>query len=261
MAHLFQKRRTKEKDLVARKAIGFEDLLTEHMERLWQVALRLTNYHRDDAKDLLQDAALKAFNHRETLIGVDNPYAWLKRVLVNTYLNRVRDEKKWSMREELDESLSVAGDNFEGTPSSVLDALKTDIWNDDLFRALNALSEENRRLFILSDIEGFTHDELSEMFSMPKGTISSRIYRSRAKLARSLESYAIKHGFITAEKVEAERKEIRQAAAMCPDRAKQEAEVLQRLTDEAVTVEAQTNKAVTVEAQTNKAVMKKEVRA
>ena len=217
----------------SRQAIGFEDLLSENMERLWQVALRLTNYYRDDAKDLLQDAALRAFNHRETLLGVDNPYAWLKRVVVNTYLNRIRDEKKWSMREELDETMSVASDNYEGTPSSVLDALKTDIWNDDLLRALNALSEDNRRLFILSDIEGFTHDELSEMFSMPKGTISSRIYRSRAKLARLLESYAVKHGFISAAKVEEEREEMRVAMAMCPDRAQQESEVLKKLTHEA----------------------------
>lgn len=232
MTQLLQRRKTKNTKPEARQPIGFEDLLTEHMERLWQCALRLTNYYRDDAKDLLQDAALRAFNHRETLMGVDNPYAWLKRVVVNTYLNKVRDEKKWSMREDLAEADSIATDNYEGTPSSVLDALKTDIWNDDIYRALSALSEENRRLFILSDIEGFTHDELSEMFSMPKGTISSRIYRSRAKLARLLESYAVKHGFISAKKLEEEREEMRTAMAMCPDRAKQESEVLKTLTEE-----------------------------
>jgi RNA polymerase sigma-70 factor (ECF subfamily) len=212
-----------------RKHVGFEDLLTAHMEALWQVALRLTNYHRDDAKDLIQDAALRAFNHRETLAGVDNPFGWLKKVLVNTFLNRVRDDKRWNEVRDLDEAESVASDNYEGTPSAVLDVLRTDIWNDDLMRALDSLPELSRQLFILSDIEGYTHDELAVMFSLPKGTVSSRIYRARTKLAQKLEAYAIRYGFITSEQTETERAEMRQAMAMCPDRAKMEEDALRIL--------------------------------
>jgi RNA polymerase sigma-70 factor, ECF subfamily len=230
MPQLLQKRKTSEAPQAAvRKHVGFEDVLTEHMEALWQVALRLTNYHRDDAKDLLQDAALRAFNHRETLAGVDNPYGWLKKVLVNTFLNRVRDNKKWNEVRELDEAESVASDNYEGAPSSVLDVLRTDIWNDDLMRALDSLPELSRQLFTLSDIEGYTHDELAVMFSLPKGTVSSRIYRARVKLAQKLEAYALRYGFITIEQTERERKEMREAMAMCPDRAKMEAEAMRSL--------------------------------
>lgn len=236
MTQLLHKRKLDVQDATSaqRKHVGFEDVLTEHMEALWQVALRLVNYHRDDAKDLLQDAALRAFNHRETLAGVDNPYGWLKKVLVNTFLNRVRDNKKWSEVRELDEAESVASDDFEGTPASVLDVLRTDIWNDDLMRALDALPELSRQLFILSDIEGYTHDELAVMFSLPKGTVSSRIYRARTKLAQKLEAYAIRNGFITSEQTEAERCDMREAMAMCPDRAKLEAEAIRSLTKEDV---------------------------
>lgn len=231
MPQLLHKRKTSDRpqDAAVRKHVGFEDVLTEHMEALWQVALRLTNYHREDAKDLLQDAALRAFNHRETLAGVDNPYGWLKKVLVNTFLNRVRDNKRWNEVRELDEAESVASDNYEGTPSAVLDVLRTDIWNDDLMRALDSLPELSRQLFILSDIEGYTHDELAVMFSLPKGTVSSRIYRARTKLAQKLEAYAVRYGFITVEQTEKERGEMREAMAMCPDRAKMEEEAMRSL--------------------------------
>ena len=150
-------------------------------------------------------------------------------MLINTFLNRGRDNKKWNEVRELDEAESVASDNYEGTPSAVLDVLRTDIWNDDLMHALDALPELSRQLFILSDIEGYTHDELGVMFSLPKGTVSSRIYRARTKLALKLEAYAIRNGFITSEQTEAERKDMREAMAMCPDRAKLEAEAIRSL--------------------------------
>jgi hypothetical protein len=91
------------------------------------------------------------------------------------------------------------------------------------------LNEQSRQLFILSDIEGYTHDELAEMFKLPKGTVSSKIYRTRAKLSKMLERYAVKHGFIQEAQVEKEREAMHEAMAMCPDRARMESEAMSSL--------------------------------
>jgi len=229
MPQFLHKKKPAQEEAASAKCIGFEDVLVEHMESLWQVALRLTKYNQDDAKDHIQDAVLRAFKARESLSNVENCYAWLKRILVNTFLNSVRDNRKWNETQDLSAAEGIASDTFEGTPSLLIDAIKTDLWNDDLIHALESLPELTRQLFILSDIEGYTHEELSEMFSMPKGTISARIYRGRKKLAELLEEYAIQHGFIKREDVNKDRESMREAMALCQDRAKQEAEEFERM--------------------------------
>ena len=208
--------------------LGFEDLLTRHLADLWRVAHRLCNYNQANAEDLLQDAMMRAFNGRESLMKADNQYAWLRRVVVNTFLNTVRNTKKWRMTREVVETDSVA-DAYEGVPSSVIDAVKEDLWNDDIAKALNLLPESSRTLFLLSDIEGYTHDELAELFELPEGTVSSRVYRTRVKLVKLLEQYALEQGYLSRAKIETERKEMRDAMAQCADRARLEAAAIEEL--------------------------------
>lgn len=196
---------------------GFEDILIEHSDALWRTALRLCNYNVQDAEDTFQEAAIRAFRGRASLEQVDNTYVWLHRVLTNTFLNRVRDSKRWNERLDLESAEGVADEPYESTPSALIDSVHRDVWNDDVAKALSALSEDSRSLFLLSDIEGYTHDELAAMYHLPKGTVSARIYRARKKLARLLEAYAVERGFVSKDDLANDRARMAEAMAVCAD--------------------------------------------
>ncbi len=197
---------------------GFEDVIIEHIPKLWRVALQFCRYHHSDAEDLLQDTMLRAFRYKQQLQGADNKFGWLRRTLLNTHLNRVRDNKKWNSREDI--SLVQEIPSFDPIPTSrlVTDVFRKDLWDDDILKALDELPEMHRTVLLLSDVEGIPLKEISEMTGLSRGTISSHIFRSRKKLSRSLEHYAISGGYVTAEKLideqEHDIEEMRKAANM-----------------------------------------------
>jgi RNA polymerase sigma-70 factor (ECF subfamily) len=63
-------------------------------------------------------------------------------------------------------------------------------------KALKSVPEEFRLAVILSDVEEMSYQEIADATGVPIGTVRSRIARGRAMLRRSLESYALKEGFI-----------------------------------------------------------------
>ena len=66
---------------------------------------------------------------------------------------------------------------------------------DEVTTALDALPADYQTALILSDIEGYTYEEIAEFSQAPIGTIRSRIHRARVMLAERLEHYAHRHGY------------------------------------------------------------------
>lgn len=174
-------------------AKGFEDLLVEHLSQLYSVAMNLVKHNVMDAEDLVQEAMLRAFRNRSSVEAADNPYAYLRRSLVNTFLTRLRDDKKWNTREELTAAEDVAAMEV---PSVVIDSINSNLWDEEIMTAIDRLPNVYRTVFLLSDIEEMTREEISTSLKISPGTVSSRLYRARRFLARELETYARKRGLI-----------------------------------------------------------------
>ena len=66
---------------------------------------------------------------------------------------------------------------------------------DEITNALNSLAVDFRSIIILSDLEGFTYEELSKILDIPIGTVRSRLHRARNLLKEKLQEYAKKRGF------------------------------------------------------------------
>jgi RNA polymerase sigma-70 factor (ECF subfamily) len=62
--------------------------------------------------------------------------------------------------------------------------------------AIRRLPDEFRDAVILSDLEGFSYNEVADVLAIPVGTVKSRLYRGRRLLARALRSYATEMGYI-----------------------------------------------------------------
>jgi len=153
----------------AGNAAGLGGLYDRYAHRLLRVAWRLTG-SAADAEDVVHDVfvslpvALTRYEHRGTV------HAWLAQVTARAALMRVRSGRR---RREAD--LSDA--------TSMMSSGRTDLAAEyaDLERAVAALPDALREVFVLREIEGFTHDEIADLLEISAG--ASRVRLSRALVA------------------------------------------------------------------------------
>ncbi len=145
---------------------------------VYGVALRLSN-SETDAEDVVQDVfiglgrALASFEGRGSLEG------WIKRVTSRTALMRLRRQRA---RNEISTEVGMLA-STASAESSTTDRLT-------LEQAMAELPEELRAVFVLKEIEGYSHREIGEMMGIQPGTSKIRLHRARRELQQSIEGKA-----------------------------------------------------------------------
>jgi RNA polymerase sigma-70 factor (ECF subfamily) len=162
------------------------------LDALFGTALRLCAGHTADAEDLLQDAALRAFERFRQLRDPAAGRSWLFTILIRTHLNRVRTRRRRGevASTDLDDAAfesALASWQPLRTPEDEMDVRQL---GDQLTTALNALPAELRSTVWLVDVEGFTQREVATMQEVPEGTVASRLFRARRGLRNLLEPVA-----------------------------------------------------------------------
>ena len=163
----------------------FERVLRPHMQRLYRLAYRLTE-SKHEADDLFQDVLTKMFTRLDDLVELRDPGPWLGRVLYNHFIDNKRRyarQRLVSVEEGQLPEQSVEAFAGDSDPSADVERL------DNIMRlkaALDALSEEHRRVILLHDSEGYKLSEIQELTGDPVGTVKSRLHRARARLREIL---------------------------------------------------------------------------
>lgn len=169
---------------------SFEQLVLRHLDSLYGFAFRLTK-NREQARDLLQEASLKALENFQQLREFDKAKTWLFRILHRVFLSRYRRRRHELplVDIELDESLLAdAGDSFEVRAFG-------NLLDDEVQAAFDALAVEFREVIMLADIEELSYREIAEILNIPMGTVASRLYRGHTLLRERLKEYARQHGY------------------------------------------------------------------
>jgi len=148
-------------------ARAFSRVYREHGRQLFATALRMLR-RPEDAEEVVQEAFL-AFHREDPAVPTPQLGRWLNRVVVNGCLDRIRRGRRWR-EQELREP-------HERAPREGLRL--------DLARAVERLPERARLVFLLHDVEGWTHGELSEALALSEGTTKSQLFRAR-RLLRDL---------------------------------------------------------------------------
>ena len=162
-------------------ALRFEELMRAHYATLYRSAYRLTR-SVDDAEDLVQEVCVRAFPRLEELEQLDQPRAWLLRVLRRIFIDQTRRyERRHVASLETIEQGSLAA----SAPGPCEEA-ETAERAERLARAWQLLDKDNRSLLALHDIEGYSLAELMEITGLKEGTLKSRLHRARVKLGRLL---------------------------------------------------------------------------
>lgn len=142
-------------------------------KRFFGYALRVAliyNRDRENALEIVNDSFVKVFNqinrYDESL-----PFkSWLAKIVVNTSIDRFRKNKK-NIQFDDNETFLVPDESQN---------ILTQLSAEDILGLLNRLPEIQRMVFSLYEIEGYTHDEISSLLSIPEN--SSRVYLTRAKM-------------------------------------------------------------------------------
>ena len=150
----------------------FEECLLPHLDTLYGLARRLTR-DDDDAADLLQDTALRAFEKFHQLRHRGAVRAWLIKILTSIFLNRFAGDMD-------DERRAVATEPVVSETPEVALLRRCDA--DTVEAALAELPAAFRLTVLLADVEEIPLREIALLCACPVGTVASRLARGRALL-------------------------------------------------------------------------------
>jgi RNA polymerase sigma-70 factor (ECF subfamily) len=151
-----------------------------HVDRIYRLIHRMSG-QADLAQEWTQDTFIRAFARIAQFRGDAALGSWLHAIAVSVTLNGLRQHKRREARlAPLDEATTIASRTPEGDGD-----LKT-----RLKVAIGNLPEGTRRVFVLHDVEGFTHEEISDALGVAVGTSKSQLFRAREKLRAALAAFA-----------------------------------------------------------------------
>jgi RNA polymerase sigma-70 factor, ECF subfamily len=185
----------------ARNSSAFADEALPHMESVYRYALRLARGREDQADDLVQDTFLQAFRAWNTYTPGTNCRAWLFTICRNLFL---RGEERRGRRPEVTgsdleadvESLAATAIFSEVAAADPEQEFFGSFVDEQVMQAVDGLPDPFREIVVLSDIEGLSYPELSEVLDVPTGTVKSRLFRGRRMLQQSLYEYALEMGYV-----------------------------------------------------------------
>jgi RNA polymerase sigma-70 factor (ECF subfamily) len=156
---------------------AFEIIYRAQASAVFALCRRMVG-NEGEARDLTQDTFVRAWERLTQFRGQSNIGTWLHRIAVNVVLVHLRGVKRDALRllDADDEVPSV-----RATDASVHIRLDVDA-------ALAQLPSGARTVFVLHDVEGYSHDEISQMLGLAPGTVRTQLWRARRALMRLLDS-------------------------------------------------------------------------
>lgn len=164
---------------------AFAELVRRHRDRLWAVALRTTG-DPEEAADAVQDALISAYRRADSFRGDAAVTTWLHRIVVNAALDRMRRRavRPWTaLPEEESSAPALIDESRLADPREAAESAET---TREVRAALDTLPPDQRAAIVLVDLEGWSVEDAAQALQCPVGTVKSRCFRGRAKLAERL---------------------------------------------------------------------------
>ena len=173
----------------AGETAAFGELVSIYMQRCYYVALGMVGSPQD-AEDLSQEAFVRAFRARDRL-DPDRPfYPWLYQILRRLCFNFTRDTSARRRKLEYAGGWLVAEAKSRAAADDPERVRATDALRERLEREIAELSPTQREVFVLKEFQGLKYREIAELIDVPIGTVMSRLYAARQRLAERLEGLA-----------------------------------------------------------------------
>ncbi|MDR6805458.1 RNA polymerase sigma-70 factor (ECF subfamily) [Dyadobacter sp. BE34] len=167
---------TSEADLITgcllNDRIAQRQLYDRYKKAMYTLAYRITGDF-DDANDVLQDSFLEVFKHLNQFRGESTLGAWVKQIVV----------RKSTKKKRL-----VIWQNVDDYTGEGVDWGESEINAAHLETAVLSLPDGFRTIFVLAEVEGYTHREIAEMLHISEGTSKSQLFHAKRKLRAMLSA-------------------------------------------------------------------------
>ena len=160
---------------------AFGTLVSRYQDRLYNTVLRLVN-NAEDARDVVQESFLHAYQSLHTFKGDSLFFTWLYRIAINTAISMKRKQRPMLRIQATGEDKNAIDplDSSEmNRPDHALEIAEEERRIND---ALGKLSVEHRTVLVMKDMDGIKYEVMAEMLGVPVGTIRSRLHRARLEL-------------------------------------------------------------------------------
>jgi RNA polymerase sigma-70 factor (ECF subfamily) len=168
-------------------AEAFNELVRRHQDRLYTAITRFCG-NAEDAADIVQRAFVNAWRKIADFQNDSAFFTWLYRIGFNQAISFKREGRR--PMASLDAS---GGDGPLHTPAAEDaepgGALESDEVRRKVQQALDLLSEDDRQIILLKDLQDHSYDEIAAVLGIPKGTVRSRLHRARLELREKLKSF------------------------------------------------------------------------
>jgi RNA polymerase sigma-70 factor (ECF subfamily) len=155
---------------------AFRSLYDKNVDRIYRLSYRMAG-EDDLARDFTQEAFLRAWQRLDQFRGDAAFSTWLHSIAVSVALNGLRKVDRHRKRERSLEDAAHLTPGTRFTEPEVRDRVEA---------AVEGLPEMYRTVFLMHDLEGYSHGEIADALGVAEGTSKARLFRARARLREAL---------------------------------------------------------------------------
>ena len=141
---------------------------------MFTIAFRIINDY-DNANDALQEAFIQVFRDIKQFKGNSTLGAWIKTIVIRTSIKKLKKEDVFTQ--------------LEIHPNGETISWPEEMQGDDLEKAILALADGCRTIFLLIEVEGYKHKEIADMLNISEGTSKSQLHYAKKQLQILLKDY------------------------------------------------------------------------
>lgn len=185
-----------DKALIARFSDGdlraFEELVIRYQQRIYNTALRFLRVD-DEAQDVTQEIFIKVYQALPEFRGESKFSTWIYQVAMNHCKNKLKYLKRRhyytsdSMEQTIETQDGEMSRQFATDDPDPQQEAQSRETQEKVRAAINLLSDEQREVIVLRELQGLSYEEIADVTGQALGTVKSRIHRARLELARLLK--------------------------------------------------------------------------
>lgn len=166
---------------------AFEELVARHRDKIYARAFSMMR-HEDEAVDLSQEAWVKGWQRLAQFQGESSFATWMTRIVINLCLDELRKQRRHRTEsiEEMDAETGGVERQMPAIITNPTERLERGELRQRIDQALAQMSNEHRTVLVLHEFEEMEYKEIAKAMNCSIGTVMSRLFYARRKLAALL---------------------------------------------------------------------------
>lgn len=167
---------------LAGRSEAFGQLVLKYQDRLFNAIVHTVG-NAEDARDVVQEAFVRAFLKLDSFQRQSSFSTWLYRIAFNTAMSQRRRRRPMASTDQARENYHVEPIDDQGDPAHIADSAER---CRQVREAIAQLAEDHRAVVVLRDMEDYDYETIAEILDLPVGTVRSRLHRARLQLKNTL---------------------------------------------------------------------------